>query len=180
MLKYTERQTKTFQRRILEQSARDGTRGDLFWYVVAVRGGCSHAVAAPGRHVPLIWVGEDAESSLHYALIMLALFKDANPGMELLLELGTREALVGVLWYEFGDMATWDRVCPACGAIGLSCVCKPNVWRVGDEATAASRLEDCTRVGRRLSRKVPAVCREPVLGEGSACCGGGGDCLGEG
>lgn len=133
MLRYTERQTKKFQKRIVERAQAEGTLDNLFWYVVMSKGGYAYAVSAPKGMVPIVPMGSDPEESRHYADILCELFRTNNRGQDIAVEVGIRSELTQVQWYEFGEMAEWDYVCPGCGAINGDCVCKHVVRRIDCE-----------------------------------------------
>lgn len=139
-MRWAERQTRTFQKRIVEQAQRDGTLGDLFWYVVANRKGTASAVAAPNDLVPIIWIAPDPVESRHYAEMMLEIIRSYNRVLDLTLEIGVKSALHVVKWYEFGAIADWDHICPACGGINNSCVCTLTLWSINEQEQTLDHL----------------------------------------
>ena len=121
-------QTRTFQRRVLDEAARRGELEQLVWFVeMKIRR--DHAAAPwPGARVPVIPVGDDAEISRCYADVLTVIFEDGNrgAGLEFAPALTDRQTLAatGVDWYEWSDWAAADIVCPSCAAIGQDCICE--------------------------------------------------------
>lgn len=113
--------TKAEIKKLLASTSRER----LFWFVecklpgAAVQDGKPLLQAAnyPQQWIPVIPVGEDSEQSEQYAQLLMALFRDGNPGrgIEYALALTNHEKLADKRWYEFGQ--NWDCICAECGQV---------------------------------------------------------------
>jgi hypothetical protein len=113
-------QSRTFQRRILEEARRDNY-ADLFWYVECSAAGRRVFPAAyPGRLVPVVPVAPDPALTEHWAHLLAELFKASNPALLCSPALTSVEALTttGAAWYEFGEVICLDAICYVCGTVG--------------------------------------------------------------
>ena len=112
---------RTRQRKILEAAALAGELDQLYWYPVATnqRGEPPVAVGAVPS-IPAVPVGDDPETSRHWAHLLIELM--VCPGVTFGLELSTAALLdgCGTAWFVWG---AHDHVCPGCGAIGNDCIC---------------------------------------------------------
>ena len=123
-------QTRTWQKEILDNAKRDGYAG-LYWYVEGTlplserKSKDGHFPAAwPGVWVPVVAVGPCAETSQHFAALMLEAFRVGNAGkrIEWGLALTTDGLLIqsNLQWYAWGETpADWrhDLICPRCGSV---------------------------------------------------------------
>lgn len=114
-------QTKTFQRKVLEQAQRDNYAG-LWWYIEMRLGLNSYASACyPGPWVPVIEVAPDPEITRHWAHMLAELFKEGGnlPTVSFEPALTSTETLrdTGCYWYEWGDPVLVDAVCRGCGCV---------------------------------------------------------------
>lgn len=126
-------QTRTAQKRILDEAKQAGELDTLLWYMVADLGGGKTDALAVNGHVPVVRVSSDPAISEHDAHLMLELCRHYNPSQPMHLELTAIDILAasGVQWFEFGDV---DLVCPTCGAVGWeSCCCQPTLWTIEAE-----------------------------------------------
>ncbi len=124
--------SNTQQREILAAAAPHYT--GLFWYAEArlpVRlrqdkfSDGYFPGAFPGRHIPVIPVGPDAQTSKAWAELLCGLFWSYQPAFEFAPMLTSLDLLrrTGAKWYEWGEP---DLVCEYCGAVGwASCECGP-------------------------------------------------------
>lgn len=115
-------QTKTWQRKILEQAKATGYR-DLFWYIEFSwwQAGQRHAPAChPGPWVPVVPVGPDPQASRNIADMLAHLFALSNEKrLTFAAALTSTEALAQTgcrhyLWFE--DILL-DAVCDVCGGV---------------------------------------------------------------
>lgn len=114
-------QTKTWQRKILDQAKADGYT-DLYWYIeMAWSGNQRHAPAChPGAWVPVVPVGPDPVASRNIADMLAHLFALSNEKwLTFAAALTSTEALVQTgcrhyLWFE--DIPL-DAVCSICGCV---------------------------------------------------------------
>lgn len=111
-------QTRTWQRKILEQASRDNYAG-LYWYIEWQLGYNNYAsAAAPGKFVPVVPVGPDPETSRHWAHLLAELFRVSNPpGSSFEPALTSIEVLATVPWYVWGETPIVDVVCALCGSV---------------------------------------------------------------
>lgn len=125
-------QSRTAQRRILEEAKRAGELDTLLWYMVADLGGGKTDALAVNGSVPVVKVAPDPGVTEHDAHLMLELCK-VKSNMPMHIELTAIDILQasGVPWVEFGEI---DTVCEGCAAIGDSCVCQPTLWRAMEPA----------------------------------------------
>lgn len=124
------RQSRSDIKRIIDAATKDGTLGELFYYIVIDAGYNKQIPAAVNDFVPVVRVAPDPAISEHDAHLMLEIIRHYSPGMIMRLELTAIDILedCGVQWFEFGAI---DLVCESCGAVGWdSCCCRPNIWRV--------------------------------------------------
>ena len=83
--------------------------------------------AFPGRHIPVIPVGPDAQVSRAWVELLCGLFWSYQPAFEFAPMLTSIDLLTktGARWYVWGDL---DLVCPACAGVGwASCTCQPTI-----------------------------------------------------
>ncbi|GIW60768.1 MAG: hypothetical protein KatS3mg087_1834 [Patescibacteria group bacterium] len=123
-------QSRTAQKRILEEAKKRGETGDLFWYIVVRRKGGKYVPGCfPPFRVPVVPVGDDPEESRHYAHLMLEIAKAGTPGLILNIELTSRDLLnenIPGRWYEWGDTpphVEYDFVCKFCGSVSKGPYC---------------------------------------------------------
>jgi len=113
-------QTRTWQRKILEQARRDGYR-DLFWYIECTAPGRRVFPAAyPWKWIPLIPVGPNPEASRRIAGMVAHFFRLSNPpAMTYAEQLTDTTALeqTGCLWYVWTEDVEIDAICADCGAV---------------------------------------------------------------
>lgn len=114
-------QSRTWQRKILEEFKSSGYRG-LYWYCEMRIGLNRYAPACyPGMYVPVVPIAPDPEESRHWAHLLMELFKtaDNSPTIQFEPQIASTETLrdTGCWWYEFGDPVLVDVVCRSCGCI---------------------------------------------------------------
>ena len=142
-------QTRSFQRRVLDEARRDGY-ADLYWFIeMAWGGGQRHAPAAyPGRWVPVVPVAPNPDGSRRVADMLADLFRLSNPALVSFAPALTHvESLqtTGCRWYEWTQDVEQDAVCEFCGCVEraghtaleddvpwrcVACSCGPVVRRV--------------------------------------------------
>lgn len=113
-------QTKTLQRRVLEQAQRDGY-ADLYWYIEATAPGLRIFPAAyPGRWIPVVPVAPDPAVSRRYADMLGEFFRLSNsPAVTFVAALTHLESLerTGCAWYLWDRDVEIDAVCADCGCV---------------------------------------------------------------
>ena len=122
-------QTSYFQQDVLSAAQRDGTLGDLRWYVEAefpkrlLRPGVKRCQPAQWPHgfIPTLPAGPDVEEQQAWAELLAALFESGNParGITFKATLTTVDLLEGLRWYQYGEPITHevDHICAKCGQI---------------------------------------------------------------
>lgn len=119
--------SKAELRRILDRSLQQRTRGELYWYPVAIGDGRDRGVALSDA-VPLIPVGWETYDPLepmtsqHEMHLLLELIRSVRPELALRAELTTLAVVqdLGLAYFVYGEH---DHVCPGCGAINGDCIC---------------------------------------------------------
>jgi hypothetical protein len=145
-----EQQTRSMQKRILAEAARDGTLHTLYWYVelrLPLRWhehgrNLLRPASFPHEWVPVIAVGDDARDSERAAVALRDAFAKDNPdrGFSFSVCLTAIDILTdaGVQWYRYGmeepwgveqPAPVWDEVCAVCGSVtrGEPCACVVDV-----------------------------------------------------
>ena len=122
-------QTRTWQRKVIEQAKTAGDLPRLFWFIeMDVPAGLRPSPAArympatyPPGFVPVIPAGPDPDVQREYAEILCAVFETANRGRMISFAptLTDTDLLSGFFWYEYGEQPRQeiDHVCPYCGSI---------------------------------------------------------------
>ena len=131
-------QTSYFQQDVLRAAQRDGTLGDLFWYVECefpkkmLPPGIRRRQPAQWPHgcIPVLPVGADVEESRVWAEMLAELFTWDNRGRGITFApaLTSVELLAGLAWYEYGGELPpieVDHVCGTCGQVHRGTVGKP-------------------------------------------------------
>jgi hypothetical protein len=122
-------QTGYFQADVLAAAQRDGSLGDLYWYVEAefpkrmIPPGIRRRQPAqwPMGFIPVLPAGPDVEEQQAWAELLAALFEAGNAGRGIAFKpaLTTADLLGGLRWYEYGEEPQYevDHVCGKCGQV---------------------------------------------------------------
>lgn len=126
-----QRQTRTWQKKIIDEAIRQGELDRLYWFVEMTlprsMGGGTAAATYPVRCVPVVPVGPGAanvEEQRHWAHLLLELFKESNRGRGILFELALTDCdlLQQLRWYVYGEMPppAPDAICEWCGEVFMA------------------------------------------------------------
>ena len=122
-----QRQTKTWQRRIIDGAKGKGKLCDLYWFVNAYIPGRYYEdgrtkvqpAMYPKTAVPVVQIGPDETLSRHEADVLAEIFRVVNRcrGFEFAVEVTDIHELRSGnwQWYEWG--MRWDCVCVVCGRV---------------------------------------------------------------
>lgn len=122
-----QRQSRTWQGKLIDGAKRQGRLCDLYWFVNAYVPGHHYPdgkarvqpAMFPARYVPVICMACDEVASRHDADVLRELFGLVNRGrgFEFVVEVTDIHELQSGnwQWYEWG--ATWDCVCRVCGGV---------------------------------------------------------------
>lgn len=137
-----EKQTRTWQKKIIDGAIRQGELDRLYWFVEMTlprsMGGGTAAATYPVRCVPVVPVGPDVEEQRHWAHLLRELFKESNQGRGILFEVALTDCdlLNAFRWYVYGETPppAPDAICDWCGEVfapTVAHVCMqapPEVW----------------------------------------------------
>ena len=136
----TQMQAPSFRRKILDAAKRDGSLHELYWHVEfrspvsllppwlkaqkPLMGSVVFVASHPGKHIPVIPVGDDPAISMEYAELLRGWMWSRNRWVQDIgIALMPADLLRGLKWYEWGDrLPPGDEFCKRCGAVG-ECVC---------------------------------------------------------
>lgn len=136
----TQMQSPSFRRRILDAAKRDNTLHTLYWHIEfrspvsllppwlkaqnPLTGSVVFVASHPGKHIPVIPVGDEPAISMEYAELLRGWMHSRNRWVQDIgIALMPADLLRGLKWYEWGDrLPPGDEFCKRCGAVG-ECVC---------------------------------------------------------
>lgn len=122
-------QTTYFQGDVLAAAQRDGTLGELYWYVEAefpkrmLPPGIKRKQPAQWPHgfIPVIAAGPDPAVQREWAELLTAVFASGNVGRGIAFRPALTNAalLADLRWYEYGEQPNEevDHVCAKCGQV---------------------------------------------------------------
>lgn len=122
-------QTRSFQRRVIDDAKRKGELCQLYWFVemdlppsLRPKPHIRNLPASfPAGFVPVVAVAPDPVIQQEWALLLLEIMRSSNRnrGLGLDLALTTVDLLKSFYWYEWGDeiAVEVDHVCPFCGMV---------------------------------------------------------------
>ncbi len=122
-------QTSYFQQDVLQAAERDGSLGDLYWYVEAefpkrlLPPGIKRRQPAqwPMGCIPVLPAGPDVEEQKAWVELLAGLFESGNSGRGIAFKptLTTVALLEGLHWYQYGELPEYevDHVCQKCGQV---------------------------------------------------------------
>lgn len=137
----TQMQSPSFRRRILDAAKRDGSLHTLYWHIESrapasllppsirppgtLVGSVVFVASHPGKHIPVIPVGDDPAVSVEYAELLRGWMHSRNRWVQDIgVALMPSDLLRGLKWYEWGDrLPAGDEFCRRCGGVG-ECVCE--------------------------------------------------------
>ncbi len=136
----TQMQSPSFRRRILDAAKRDGSLHTLYWHIEfrspvsllppwlkaqnPLTGSVVFVASHPGKHIPVIPVGDDPAISMEYAELLRGWMWSRNRWVQDIgIALMPADLLSGLKWYEWGDrLPPGDEFCRKCGGVS-ECVC---------------------------------------------------------
>lgn len=138
-------QTRYFQQDVLSAAQRDGSIGNLRWFVEAefprrmLPAGVKARQPAqwPLGFIPVLPAGPDVEEQQTWAELLAGLFESGNSGRGIAFKasLTTMDLLDGLRWYEYGEQPDYevDHVCGKCGQVtrapvGVKVRCECYEW----------------------------------------------------